>query len=87
MNLILKTGSVFCSIDDRDLSHVYNNLINSKGLRLSEIEQQYATNDNENLLHVDMFLDYKGKELRIATADNDTGDGNHFIQKPSPASR
>ena len=87
MNFILKTGSVFGSIDDRDLSHVYNTLINSTGSRLSESEQQHATNDNENLLPVDMFLDYKGKELRIATADNDTGDGNHFIQKPSPTSR
>ena len=87
MNFILKTGSVFGSIDDRDLSHVYNTLINSTGSRLSESEQQHATNDNENLLPVDMFLDYKGKKLRIATADNDAEFGNHFIQKPSPASR
>ena len=87
MNLILKIGPIYGSLDDRDIPHVYNNLITKTGSRLSELEQEYGANDNESLLHVDIFLDYKSKKLKIAATGNYTDYSGHFTQKPGPISR
>ena len=87
MNLILKIGEIYGSLDDRDIPHVYNNLITKTGSRLSELEQEHGPHDNESLLHVDILLEYKGKKLKIATADKYTEYSGYFTQKPSPVSR
>ena len=84
MNILLKTGPLYGSLDDRDIPHVYNNLINSKGIPVSEIEQEHGTIDKENLVDPGLFLEYRGEKLRISTPDNESDYRHHFTQKPGP---